>query len=364
MKITRFLLTILTLFTASCNPDEELNDGSNSSGGGNVGGSGNTINITFDEALQTIQGTWYLSEIENWRNGFCIEEEAYCYSNNYSDLNYTRWQLDFTLEEFTPNGLSDTLDLVGMYCDSLCSPKYSYFKQGNNTPCGYRFYKGILDPMVIPNLVPGNSSDLRIALDYNGVSSDLAGPWQSYKIAELNDNEMILECAAYDLWSCEGNFTSCTSRYKFKKQNITETPDLNSNLVGRFQPSHFKYILDGVTQIDANAGSNSTIIEFTDSIVSYNNISGTPSMCKALVGRGGSFSYQTNQGNPEAPQFYNILYFDQSVPDEFYYSADNSEIMAEYSGQSLRIMTLTTTDLVLRFYCGCNTYYEYSFYRV
>jgi hypothetical protein len=364
MKITRFFLAILTLFTASCNPDEDLNDGSNNNGSGNGGSSGNTNNMSFDEAIQTIQGTWYLSEIEKWRNGFCIGEETFCYSNNYNDLNYTRWKLDFTQAAFSPNGLSSTLNLVGMYGDSLCSPVYSYFMQGNNTPFGYRFYRGILDPMVVPNLVQGNSSDLRISLDYNGVISDLDGLYKAYKIVELNDQEMILECAAYGFTNCEGNIVSCTSRYKFKKQNISETPNLNSNLIGRFQPSHFKYVLDGVTQIDSNAGPNSTIIEFTDSIVSYNNISSTPSMCKALIGRGGEFTYQTNQGTPPTPQLYDIVYFYQSGPNEFYYSADSSEILFDYSGQSLRIMSLTTTDLVLRFYCGCNTYYEYTFYRV
>jgi hypothetical protein len=361
MKITRFFLAILTLFTASCNPDEDLNDGSNNNGSGNGGGSGNTNNMSFDEAVQTIQGTWYLALIENWEDGHCIGEDRYCSHRENPDLDYMRWRIDFSATENTGSSLftSGIFGMVGSWTPTEIHTNYlTCFSQGNSTPYRYFFYRELIDPTLQSFVTTDtNSVDLRIGIEYIN-NGGLNSNYYSYKVVELSDSNLVLQC--YAPWAFPATSNTQTF-YKFIRTQESILPSLETDISGEYFLIRKRQILDNVVQFDQayEPSLNYTSLVFSDSLLEYPNNNSAFGQYSQKLGFAGGMDYGLTQISGLGGAF-NV---DNS--NNFYYSIKDNRIIANRTSNStVNIHSFSNDTLVLRYLTECYTYEELTFYKI
>lgn len=355
MKITRFFLAILTLFTASCNPDEDLNDGSNNGGSGNGGGSGNTNSMSFDEAVQTIQGTWYLALIENWEDGHCIGEERYCSHRENPDLDYMRWRIDFSATENIGSSLftNGIFGMIGSWTPSDLHTDYlTCFSQGNSTPYRYFFYRELINPTMQNFTTDTDSMALRIGIEYMD-NGGLMSNTYAYNVVEMTENSLVLQCYAPYAYPA----TSNTQRfYKFIRNPNSIPPSLETNIAGNYSLIRLKQVLDNVVQFDQTyePDFNSPSIIFTDSLLEYpnnNSAFGQYSQKLGFSGSGGPFSLE--------------FAFNVDNSGNFYYSISDNRIIANRTSNStVNIHSFSNDTLVLQYLTECYTYEELTFYKI
>lgn len=365
MKITRFFLAILTLFTASCNPDEDLNDGSNNSGSGNGGGSGNTNNMSFDQAIETIQGVWYLYKIEDWRNGYCVGESQFRSSNDYMDLNFDRWRLEFTDVSASSSGALVTNEFIGIYPDST-SEIHTCYGQNNNNPKYYCFFRGLVDPTK-PFFTSNNGEELRLFLGYNDVLGGFFSDSEGYRVNSLSNEALELQC--YNAF----NFLATPDQRKlfFKRNNVSETPSFANNIVGTYTLTDYKSFENSVQTIDASTISNGLIFQFTDTITSITD-SQTRSFLARSIGElvfnytiSGDFNNYSNNTFEYLPIDNN---FASLTGDAFFYTTNANEILLT-NGGAIKILSITSNQMTIRVHTlnglsyQCSTYEEFTFAR-
>ena len=300
-----FLVGVSVLFFAivSCNPVDE----------GQLP-PWNASNLTTDQALQLLQGTWYLDRVEYITGPICAGGDNYRSYLKTPDLDYSGWKLEFNNDQMFFDGGNYTGNFsIQSTSDALAALFLSQY---------------------CPSTNDDSENEICIVFDYVLLQTEYFE--LGVEVIELNEDEMVLLNSAGSVYRY----------YYFKRQNSSSVPLCEANIYGTFVHDKTKFIQSGVVQSEQIiTGGHS--LEFTNQLISENG-----SKYYKCVELGGDYNA-------------NLIPLPTFLRDHggIGYCATLTHLIG--SDQELFSMELlNSTELILRNYSTCNDYEEYHLTKV
>ncbi len=297
----------------------------------------NTSNLTPDQALPLLQGSWYLDRVEYISGPICAGGDNTISRVISTDLNYTGWKIDFTMNLGSSAG-SPAVSSTGNY--------YQAYVGGGNQTNSYC----ILDDSAELNTVllqMWQSYPYYMSVSPGDLFLNLTGLWilQSeyweegpVKILNIDANELKLEL------SLGSSFKKIAY---FKRDNQSSNPWNVVNLSGNYIHDNTKVFQSGILQYEQIINGGHTLT-FTNEIVSENN---GERYFKCLE-IGGDVSLNLIP-IPTFIRNYNGVGY--CTTSSHLFGSDN---------EKYAIHILNSTELILRDYSTCNDYEEYHLTKV
>ena len=319
-------ISILFFAMVSCNPIDE----------GQLPPS-NTNNMTPDQALPLLQGSWYLDRVEYISGPICAGGDNTISRVISTDLNYTGWKIDFTMNLGSSAG-APAVSSTGNY--------YQAYVGGGNQTNSY---------CILDNTSDFNTVVLQMWQSYPYYMSvapgDLfiycAGLWglQSegweegvVKILNVDANQLTLELSQ--------GLGGKKIAY-FKRDNQSSNPWNVVNLSGNYIHDNTKVVQSGILQYEQIINGGHTLT-FTNEIISENN----GERYYKCIEIGGDVSLDFIP-IPTFIRDYNGVGY--CTTSSHLFGSDNEEYAIQSS---------TNTELILRYYSACNDYEEYHLTKV
>ena len=320
------ILFLAVVGMSSCNPVDE----------GQLPPS-NTNNMTPDQALQLMQGSWYLDRVEYITGPICAGGNNTISRVISTDLNYTGWKIDFTMNLGSSAG-SPAVSSTGNY--------YQAYVGGGNQTNSYC----ILDDSAELNTVllqmmqsypyymsvaPGD-----LFIYCGGLWGLQSEGWEQgvVKILNVDANELKLEL------SFGSGFKKIAY---FKRDNQSSIPWNVANLSGNYIHDNTKVVQSGILQYEQIINGGHTLT-FTNEIVTENNGERYFKCLEIVVG--------DSLGLIPIPTFI-------SAYNGVGYSTTSSHLFGS-DNEKYAIQSSTNTELILRDYSTCNDYEEYHLTKV
>jgi hypothetical protein len=240
----------------------------------------------------------------------------------------------------------------------LYSNYFTCHAQGNSTLYRYFFYRELIDPTLQSFITTDtNSFDLRIGIEYIDNGGLISNNY-SYKVVELSDSNLVLQC--YAPWAFPATSNTQTF-YKFTRTQESILPSLETDISGEYFLLRKRHILDNVVQFDQayEPNLNYTSLVFSDSLLEYPNNNSAFGQYSQKLGFAGSMDYGLTQisGLGDA--------FNVDNSNNFYYSIKDNRIIANRTSNStVNIHSFSNDTLVLRYLTECYTYEELTFYKI
>ena len=297
----------------------------------------NTSNLTPDQALPLLQGSWYLDRVEYITGPICAGGDNTISRVISTDLNYTGWKIDFTMNLGSSAG-SPAVSSTGNY--------YQAYVGGGNQTNSYC----ILDDSAELNTV-------------------LLQMWQSYPYyMSVAPGDLFIYCAG--LWGLQSEYweegpvkilnidanelkleLSLGSSFKkiayFKRDNQSSNPWNVVNLSGNYIHDNTKVFQSGILQYEQIINGGHTLT-FTNEIVSENN---------------GERYYKCLEiGGDVSLDFIPIPTFIRNYNGVGYCTTSSHLFGSDNEKYAIHI--LNSTELILRYYTYCNDYEEYHLTKV
>jgi hypothetical protein len=320
MKV--FLVGVSVLFFAivSCNPVDE----------GQLPPS-NTSNVTTAQALQLLQGTWYLDRVEYISGPICAGGNNETWSISTTDKQYSGYKLEFT---------QNPAQLLILGFDEPTLPCYQLYSNGGNATNAYSVISGSQfnsDGETWASLFFQNfaASDLFLVYDVfflEGVAFE-----EGARIVNLNQNNLVLSYTT----SIGG------AMYYFTRSIENNTPQNVLNLSGSFILDNYKLVESGVIQTDSIV-SNGRTYSFTNEI--YECPINKNLVYKGMINGSGFSNYS--------------LSIDEYEPGYFEYEVSSTQICLPHPLSSYKVHSLNNNELILRNQWNCNDYEEYHLTKV
>jgi hypothetical protein len=313
----------------------------------------NTSNLTTDEALQLLQGTWYLDRVEFLKGPSCAGGQNEIFNHFTSDLMYPGYRMEFT-------------DLVGDYLiGDIGGNSYQVYTDGENSTRLYKVVNGMTGTCdgcenVIETLLYGYGSytENDLYLIHNGLTN--AGVTlfpNGSKIRVLNDQELILELSSSNAFMVNGEGAGGGTRLiYFKRNNVSSLPRNQFNLHGVYKLDHYKSVSSGIL-VSEEVIVDGPSIEFTDQIFA--------SAAEQRVKYIGQITFNNSQSLTQGE-----LNFSMSVGGDdlgvFYFETTNTHLCTSNNMQALnmRIQVLDPNEILLYSQLTCNDYKEYHLTKV
>jgi hypothetical protein len=326
------ILLFAVVGMSSCNPIDE----------GQLPPS-NTNNMTPDQALPLLQGSWYLDRIEYITGPICAGGDNRVTDMFSTDLAFSGWKMEFTNNQ-----------VVAQVFPSM--EAYEFYAGGGNSTGNFSLISGS-DPMLgllFPLVSSSNGVYFFIHYpNFTGLEDyhfQLGG-----KIEYLSDNELRINA------NSEGSDLNGGMLY-FKRSNQSSLPLNSSNLSGSFVHDNTKVVQSGIVQSSSAVDYGHTLT-FTNEVISdndghryfkclelypiipqswYEKTFFTTSMLLSTNGVGGDYLYQD------------------------YYCTSNTNLIGSVASSSnnCSIYLISSTELILRDYFTCNDYEEYHLTKV
>ena len=297
----------------------------------------NTSNLTTDQALQLLQGSWYLDRVEYITGPICAGGNNTISRVISTDLNYTGWKIDFTMNLGSSAG-SPAVSSTGNY--------YQAYVGGGNQTNSYC----ILDDSAELNTVllqMMQSYPYYMSVAPGDLFIYCAGLWglQSegweqgvVKILNVDANELKLEL------SLGSSFKKIAY---FKRDNQSSNPWNVVNLSGNYIHDNTKVVQSGILQYEQIINGGHTLT-FTNEIVSENN---------------GERYYKCLEiGGDISLDFIPIPTFISDYNGVGYCTTSSHLFGSDNEKYAIHI--LNSTELIMRYYTYCNDYEEYHLTKV
>ena len=314
-----FLVGVSVLFFAivSCNPVDE----------GQLPPS-NTSNLTTDQALQLLQGTWYLDRTENLMGPYCSGGNNEIWSITTSDKQYSGYKLEFT------ENPTQLLNLGAAYT----LPCYQLYSNGGNATNAYSVLSGVEttpDGFLWASVFFQNVSPEDIFLVYDGFYLENIWFEQGATILNLDETNLVLSTPL------------AGTIYYFKRSIENSLPQNVIGLNGSFILDNYKLIESGVVQTDSLV-TNGRTYSFTNEI--YQCSSNKNLVYKGMITGSGFSNYS--------------LSIDEYEPGYFEYEVSPTQICLPHTSSSYKIHSVNNNELIIRNQWNCNDYEEYHLTKV
>lgn len=344
MKKFLFGISMLFVVIVSCNPvdEDQLPPSSNQ-------------NLTANEVLQLLQGTWYLEKVELIFGPTCAGGENEIITKT-CDLNNSNWKIDFT-----QNISSNQVLLFGFDSNQI----FDVYVEGGNSTRSYSvvsadatYNSENLVDLHSTNPITHTPSDVFICFDVgfivqNWLANNCIGYGDASKVVQIDSQNLVLEC--YGLIG--GN----RQRMYLKRSQLSGIPPNQSSILGSFRHDNTKTFQSGVL-VNTLDVENGHVLTFGNEIVSANSygelfyrLIETPSLFSSQNAEAiFLYGYEYNHINPVGP-------FIDEWSQGYSITGEKLCVNANYNPT---IIQLTSTELVLRRSSTCNDYEEYHFTKV
>lgn len=326
--ITILLFAVVGL--SSCNPVDE----------GQLPPS-NTNNMTSDQALQLMQGSWYLDRVEYITGPICaggVNRVADLFS---TDLAYVDWKLEITNNQVV-NQIDPDL------------PCYEFYAGGGNST-GLFSLVTETDPLFGYYFGLGAGSGIYFYMQtyscYLNSYMFLIGG----KIEYLSENELRINANNESVTGINGGMLY------FKRVNQSSIPLNSSNLSGSFVHDNTKVVQSGIVQ-STSAPEFGHTLTFSNEVISdsvghryFKCLEFNPVMSSSL----GDKTFFPNS----------VLLSRNGIGGDYlyqdYYCTSNTDLIGSVTSfTNYSIYVLNSTELILRKYLTCNDYEEYHLTKV
>ena len=300
----------------------------------------NTNNLTPDQALPLLQGSWYLDRIEYITGPICAGGDNRVTDMFSTDLAFSGWKMEFTNNQ-----------VVSQLFPSM--ETFEFYAGGGNSTGNFSLISGS-DPM-LGLFFPGAStlSGVYFWIQYpdltflQGYHFRLGG-----RIEYLSENELRINA------NSEGSDLNGGMLY-FKRSNQSSLPLNSSNLSGSFIHDNTKVVQSGIVQ-SSSAPENGHTLTFSNEVISDNE-GHRYFKCLEL--------YPTVPSTVGEKTFFTsgvLLSSSGNYLYQHFYCTSNTNLIGSVASSSnnCSIYLISSTELILRDYFTCNDYEEYHLTKV
>jgi hypothetical protein len=303
----------------------------------------NTSNMTTSQALQLMQGSWYLDRVEYITGPICAGGINRVDDMFSTDLAYADWKLEITNNQVV-NQIDPNL------------PCYEFYSGGGNSTGQFSLITQA-DPLFGIYFGLGTGSGIYFCMlnsvCYLNSYMFLIGG----KIEYLSDNELRINANNESVTGINGGMLY------FKRVNQSSLPMNSSNLSGSFVHDNTKVVQSGVVQ-------SSTVPEFGHTLTFTNEV------ISDSVGHRYFKCLELNPaplgGGPGDKTFFTTnMLISSNGPDgdylyQDYYCTSGTNLIGSVASYSSNcsIYLINSTELILRDYTICNDYEEYHLTKV
>lgn len=313
------ILFLTVVGMSSCNPVDE----------GQLPPS-NTSNMTTSQALQLLQGTWYLDRTEYQIGPYCAGGNNEILYVTTSDKQYSGYKLEFT---------ENPTQLLSLGADYTL-PCYQLYSNGGNATNAYSVLSGAEtapDGLLWASSFFQNFAASDLFIVYDGFFLENIWFEQGARIVNLDETNLVLSYT-----------TPLDGTMYYFKRGIENSVPLNViGLNGSFVLDHYKVIQSGVIQTDSVV-SNGRTYSFTNEI--YQCPSNKSLVYKGIISGSGFSNYS--------------LSIDEYEPGYFEYEVSPTQICLPHPLSSYKIHSVNNNELILRNQWNCNDYEEYHLTKV
>ena len=324
------ILFLAAVGMGSCNPIDE----------GQLPPS-NTNNLTPDQALPLLQGSWYLDRVEYITGPICAGGNNRVTDMFSTDLAFSGWKMEFTNNQ-----------VVSQLYPSM--ETYEFYADGGNSTGNFSLISGS-DPM-LGLFFPGASTLSGVYFfihfpNFTGLENyyfQLGG-----KIEYLSDNELRINANHESSGELNGGMLY------FKRINQSSLPLNLSNLSGSFVHDNTKVVQSGIVQ-SSSAPENGHTLTFSNEVISDNE-GHRYFKCLEL--------YPTFPSTVGEKTFFTngvLLSSSGNYLYQHFYCTSNTNLIGSVASYSnnCSIYLISPTELILRDYFTCNDYEEYHLTKV
>ena len=320
------ILFLAAVAMVSCNPIDE----------GQLPPS-NTSNLTTDQALQLLQGSWYLDRVEYISGPICAGGDNRVADMFSTDLAFSGWKMEFTNNQVV---------------SQLSMETFEFYAGGGNSTGNFSLISGS-DPMLglffpVPSTLSGVYFFIHFP-NFTGLENyhfQLGG-----RIEYLSENELRINS------NNESGLNG--GMLYFKRSNQSSLPLNSSNLSGSFIHDNTKVVQSGIVQ-SSSAPENGHTLTFSNEVISDNE-GHRYFKCLEL--------YPTVPSTVGEKTFFTsgvLLSSSGNYLYQHFYCTSNTNLIGSVASSSnnCSIYLISPTELILRDYFTCNDYEEYHLTKV
>lgn len=320
------ILFLAAVAMVSCNPIDE----------GQLPPS-NTSNLTTDQALQLLQGSWYLDRVEYISGPICAGGDNRVADMFSTDLAFSGWKMEFTNNQVV---------------SQLSMETFEFYAGGGNSTGNFSLISGS-DPMLglffpVPSTLSGVYFFIHFP-NFTGLENyhfQLGG-----RIEYLSENELRINS------NNESGLNG--GMLYFKRSNQSSLPLNSSNLSGSFIHDNTKIVQSGIVQ-SSSAPENGHTLTFSNEVISDNE-GHRYFKCLEL--------YPTFPSTVGEKTFFTngvLLSSSGNYLYQHFYCTSNTNLIGSVASSSnnCSIYLISPTELILRDYFTCNDYEEYHLTKV